>query len=97
MGDDRQPPITAKEADDSYAAVRRGVVLAGLISLGIGILAAVDDISGWQVYLGIWVVAYPVSMFFFFRWFRRQLDERVRIGAMVGETPEPGTEPPNYS
>jgi hypothetical protein len=71
-------PITRQEADDAYRKIRRVLIFSFLWFLVVAVVIAVLDFGGWQIYLAAVVVLEGLGTPLFLRYYRRELDQRVR-------------------
>jgi hypothetical protein len=78
--DTSEEPLTRAEADKAYRTIRAYLVGSALWFLAIAAVIAVLDFSGWQVYLGFVVLVEGIGMPLFLRFYRRDLDRKVRAG-----------------
>jgi membrane protein implicated in regulation of membrane protease activity len=71
-------PVTRQEADDAYRRMRGFMLFSLLWFLGVAAVIAVLGVSGWPIYLAGVIVIEGISIPLFLRYYRRELDRRVR-------------------
>lgn len=71
-------PAAGAEADKAYRTVRAYMLFSAAWFLLIALALMLLDFAGWQVYLGLVVIAEGVGIPLFLRGHRRGLDERTR-------------------
>jgi hypothetical protein len=75
-------PVTRREADESYGALRRALLLSAGLMLVIGAAMAFLDFPGWQIYVAAVVIVEGISIPLVLRGIRRELDAKVRAGSL---------------
>lgn len=79
-GDASEEHPTRAEADKAYRTMRAIVILSALCFLAIGVVIAILDFSGWQIYLGGVILVEGICTPVFLYTYRRELNEKVRHG-----------------
>lgn len=79
-GDTSREHVTRAEADKAYRTMRAIVILSALCFFAIGVVIAILDFSGWQIYLAGVILVEGICTPVFLYSYRRELDEKVRHG-----------------
>jgi Na+/proline symporter len=73
-----EEPISREEADVTYAAMRRAVLVSTTMLLALGGVTAAFEFSGWPAYVGAAILISVLAVPLFMRRLRRELDQKVR-------------------
>jgi hypothetical protein len=73
-------PLSRQEADAAYRRIRSYLILSACWFLILAAVVAIAGISGWKVYLVVVLLIEGVATPLCLRYFRRDLDRRVRAG-----------------
>jgi hypothetical protein len=70
-------PSARAQADKAYRMIRAYMLFSAAWFMLIGLTLMLLDFAGWQLYLGLVVVAEGIGIPLFLRGHRRELDERL--------------------
>ena len=74
------PPLSRQEADAAYGRIRSYLIFSACWFLLLAGVVAAVGIDGWKLYLGAILLIEGIGTPLFLRYFRRDLDQRVRAG-----------------